>query len=279
MNKLSKDKQIQVISALVEGSSIRSVERMTGIHRDTIMRLGVQIGNQCEKWLKQTMVNLNCSKIEVDEIWGFIGKKQKNTNDEEKAQGLGHAWTYIALDPDSKAVPCFKVVSDRDREMTTEFIRDLASRLNHRIQLSSDSLKPYIYAIEDEFGNNIDYGQVVKTYIQKRHKIAPYGKGRYSPGHVVSISKTALIGEPDMKLVCTSHIERQNLTVRMHCKRLARLTNAFSKKLVNFKAAMGLHFAYYNFVKIHTSIKQTPAVALGVANEAWTVGDLVDLNG
>jgi IS1 family transposase len=254
---------------LSEGNSIRSIERITGIHRDTIMRLGVRVGEACGQMMDETMRNLPCSKIEVDEIWGYVGKKQRQVNAEDTANGLGDAWTFVAIDPESKAVPTF-AVGKRDFETTNLFIDDLSQRMKNRIQLSSDGLKHYAAAVERGFGVDVDYGQIVKTYRTSETE------GRYSPPQIESVKRTMLVGEPHR--VSTSLIERQNLTMRMHCRRLTRLTNAFSKKLENFKAAVALHFAYYNFVKVHSSIRMTPSMALGVSSRLWTVADLVDLS-
>ena len=267
-NILQIEKKAAAISMLSEGNSIRSIERITGIHRDTIMRLGVRVGEACGQMMDETMRNLPCSKIEVDEIWGYVGKKQRQVNAEDTANGLGDAWTFVAIDPESKAVPTF-AVGKRDFETTNLFIDDLSQRMKNRIQLSSDGLKHYAAAVERGFGVDVDYGQIVKTYRTSETE------GRYSPPQIESVKRTMLVGEPHR--VSTSLIERQNLTMRMHCRRLTRLTNAFSKKLENFKAAVALHFAYYNFVKVHSSIRMTPSMALGVSSRLWTVADLVDL--
>jgi IS1 family transposase len=267
-NILPIEKQAAAISMLSEGNSIRSIERMTGIHRDTIMRLGVRVGEACGKMMDETMRNLSCDKIEIDELWAYIGKKERIVTSEDAANGLGDAWTYVAIDPESKVVPAFRV-GRRDFETTNLFVGDLSLRMKNRIQLSSDALKHYAPAIEKAFGIDVDYGQIVKTYRTSETE------GRYSPPQIESVKRTMLVGE--VHRVSTSIIERQNLTMRMHCRRLARLTNAFSKKLDNFKAAVALHFAYYNFVKVHSSIRMTPAMAVGVSSRLWTVADLVDL--
>lgn len=271
MNILSKDKQAVVIGALAEGNSIRSIERLSGIHRDTIMRLGVRVGENCQRLLDAKMRGLNCSHIEVDEIWGFIGKKQFSASQTERRAGLGDVWTFLSIDPETKLMPCF-LVGKRDLYHATRFMEDLAGRLNNRIQLSSDAMNAYADAVERAFGAEIDYGQIVKEYSSP----AKDEQRRYSPPELTAVFKTAIVGQPDSNRVCTSYIERANLTVRTHCKRLARLTLAFSKKLDNFKAAIALHLAYYNFVKIHGSIRCTPAMEAGVEDSAWTVSDLVN---
>lgn len=269
-NILSKEKKITAIGALAEGNSIRSIERMTGIHRDTIMRLGVRVGQACEQLLDEKMRNLNSTNIQVDEIWGFVGKKKKNVKENEK--DLGDVWTFVGIDADTKIVPSY-VVGKRDSYHAKIFIEDIAKRVKNRIQISSDSLKAYRDAVEMGFGANVDYGQIVKTYAVTDL----LNQGRYSPAQIVKADKTCVVGNPKYDKISTSYIERQNLTMRMHCRRLTRLTNAFSKKLENFKAAMGLHFAYYNFVKMHLSLRMTPAMAAGVTNRLWTVSDLVDM--
>ncbi len=271
-NILPFEKQILAISALAEGSSIRSVERITGIHRDTIMRLGVRVGRACETLMDESMRQLDCVQIQVDEVWGFIGKKQRNVTTENSE--LGDVWTYVALDPESKLVPSY-TIGKRDMAHTYDFTADLASRMKNRIQLSSDGMNQYLASVDDAFGSEVDYGQIVKVYGSDAE-----GSGqtshRYSPPHVTAVRRSVISGEPDPTLICTSHVERHNLTTRMHVRRLTRLTNAFSKKLENFEAAMGLWFAYYNFVKIHKTIRCTPAMAAGVTSRLWKVEELVE---
>jgi IS1 family transposase len=274
-NTLSFDKQCAVISALAEGSSIRSVERITGIHRDTIMRLGVRVGQACDQLMDEMMRELNCRQIQVDEIWGFVGKKQRRVTPDEEAAGLGDVWTFVALDPETKIVPSY-VVGKRDFAHTVRFTTDLASRMKNRIQLSSDGMTQYLAGVEDAFGTDVDYGQIVKVY-GGDPSIDIDASRRYSPPPVTAIRKTIVCGVPNEDLISTSMVEQQNLTLRMHCRRLTRLTNAFSKKLENFRASIGLFYAYYNLVKIHRSIRCTPAMAAGVASSLWKVEDLVDL--
>jgi IS1 family transposase len=270
-NNLSPEKQTQIVSALAECNSIRSIERMTGVHRDTIMRLGVKVGKGCTRILDEKMRSLDCGRIEVDEIWGFIGKKQKNASAADRRAGLGDVWIFLSIDPETKLMPNF-VVGQRDRYHAVAFMEDLAKRLKNRVQLSSDAMAAYPDAVEMAFGSEVDYGQIVKQYASPSGDEAR----RYSPPEVISVRKTTLCGMPNVDDICTSFIERSNLTVRTHCKRLARLTLAFSKKLENFKAAMGLHLAYYNLVKTHSTIRCTPAMAAGVERSAWTVNDLLD---
>jgi IS1 family transposase len=270
-NVLSSEKQATVIGALAEGNSIRSIERMTGVHRDTIMRLGVRVGQGCEKLMDVKMRDLQCTRIECDEIWGFIGKKKKNAGTKDRAMGMGDVWTFLSIDPDTKLMPSF-LVGQRDRYHAVVFMQDLASRLRKRIQLSTDAMSAYEDAVEMAFGPDVDYGQIVKEYGSPSKE----EQRRYSPARLTSVFKTAIVGEPDPSLVCTSYIERSNLTLRTHCKRLARLTLAFSKKRENFKAAIALHLGYYNFVKTHSTIRCTPAMAAGVERSALSIMDLID---
>jgi IS1 family transposase len=271
MNVLSKEKQTVIVSALAEGTSIRSIERMTGVHRDTIMRLGVRVGEVCYQILDQKMRGLNCSRIEVDEMWGFVGKKKFHASRAERAQGLGDVWTFLSIDPDSKIIPSF-LIGKRDLYHAQMFLEDLASRLNNRIQLSSDAMAAYPEAVERAFGADVDYGQIVKEYSSP----TPEDQRKYSPATLSAVYKSAVTGSPIPELVCTSYIERANLMMRQHCKRLARLTLAYSKKLHNFKAAVALNLAYYNLVKTHSTLRMTPAMAAGIESSAWTIGDLVD---
>jgi IS1 family transposase len=271
-NILPFNKKVSVIAALAEGASIRSIERMTGIHRDTVMRLGVRVGQECDKIFDAKMRGLKCEHIEVDELWGFIGKKAKHTSSREYFAGYGDVWTFIALDADTRLIPSY-LVGKRDAYHTRAFIDDLASRMESRPQISSDALSTYIEAVERGFGAEACYAQVVKTFTVVH--LAVEASRRYSPAEVAAISKKVISGNPDPDRICTSHVEKQNHTLRMHCRRLSRLTNAFSKKLENFKAAVALNFAYYNFCKIHGALRTTPAQAAGVEQSQWTVAELV----
>jgi IS1 family transposase len=269
-NELKSETKAQVVHLLCEGNSIRSIERITGIHRDTVMRLGVRMGTACAKIQDKKMRGLNCAHVEVDEIWGFIGAKR---NRAARTGNYGDVWTFIALDADTKLIPSF-IVGKRDAYHAKAFIADLASRLEKRVQVSSDSLAAYADAMERGFGSEVDYGQISKTYsFTNLNKDAA---SRYSPAEVVKVEKTVVSGMPDVNRISTSHIEKQNHTLRMHCRRLTRLTNAFSKKFENFEAAVALNFAYYNFVKTHGAIRMTPAMAAGVEKSHWTVAELVE---
>lgn len=270
MNVLPRDKQVAVLSALVEGSSIRSTERMTGVHRDTICKLLVRVGNGCASLLDETMRDLDCSRIEVDELWSFVEKKQRHVKETDDASRVGDTWTYVAIDPETKLIPSF-MTGKRDADTTRAFIADLASRLRNRVQISSDGLGSYIAAIDASFGGAVDYAQIVKSY-----EAEATGPGRYSPPKVSSIEKTPIFGAPVERLVCTSYVERQNLTVRMGIRRFTRLTNGFSKKIENHAAAVALHFAHYNLVRVHRSLRVTPAMAAGVTTSVWSMDKLLD---
>jgi IS1 family transposase len=272
-NILKTEKKIAVISMLCEGMSIRAVERITGVQKKTIGRLALRVGEACAKIQDEKMRGLTCKNIEVDEIWGFIGAKRKNA---AATGNYGDVWTFIALDADTKLIPSF-IVGKRDAYHARAFMEDLARRLALRVQLSSDALPAYPDAIERGFGSEVDYGQLVKTYgVTNLNKDAA---SRYSPAEVVKTERTIIAGMPDVSRITTSHIEKQNHTLRMHCRRLTRLTNAFSRKIENFEAAVSLNFAYYNFCKIHGSIRMTPAMAAGVEKSIWTVADLIKFCG
>lgn len=268
-NVLNTDKQIAVIGALAEGSSIRSIERITGVHRDTIMRLGVKVGKGCQSLMDTRMRDLSCTRLEMDEIWGFVGKKERSVRGNEPAP-VGSVWTFCAIDAETKLVPAFKV-GDRDRATAKAFVEDVAGRMRNRVQISTDGLHAYVEAIENAFGANVDYAQIVKIY----GKDEPNGHRRYSAPEIISSEKKVISGKPDERLISTSYIERLNATTRLHMRRLTRLTLAFSKKRENFEAAVALHFAYYNFVKRHNTLRCTPAMAAGVERDFWSVGDLI----
>ncbi len=270
-NVLNTDKQIAIIGALAEGSSIRSIERLTGVHRDTIMRLGVKVGQGCEMLLDSKMQDLGCRYLQFDEIWGFIGKKERHCSVDDSDE-LGDVWTFCAIDSETKLVPSFKV-GKRNIVTTTEFVKDVANRVRNRVQISTDAMHSYGEAVEQAFGADVDYGQCVKVYV---HDTAQHPERKYSAPHFASAVRRPISGVPEMDLVSTSHVERLNATTRLHVKRLSRLTLAFSKKLDNFKAAVALHFAYYNLVKRHNTLRCTPAMAAGVERDFLTVGDLVD---
>ena len=271
-NVLNTDKKIAVISALAEGSSIRSIERITGVHRDTIMRLGVRVGQGCAGVMEAKMRDLDCRYLQFDEIWGFVGKKEKHVTVDEDDLEVGDVWTFCAVDADTKLVPAFRV-GKRDRLTANAFVQDVANRMRNRVQISTDALRAYVEAVEKAFGSDVDYGQIVKTYT---HDESQHPNRKYSAPAFVAAERKRVSGSPDMSQVSTSYIERLNATTRLHMRRLTRLTLAFSKKRANFEAAVALHFAYYNFVKRHGTLRVTPAMAVGVERDFWTVGQLIE---
>jgi IS1 family transposase len=272
MNKLDTAKRTQIVAALVEGCSIRSTVRMTGASKNTIAKLLVELGAACSEYLDKTLVNLNSKRIQCDEIWQYVGAKDKNVPAEKRAQfGIGDVWTWVAMDADSKLI-CSWLVGKRDPACATAFIQDLAGRLAHRVQLTTDGLKMYLTAVADGFGEDIDYAMLVKVYGND-----PEGQKRYSPAVCTGCKKENKIGDPDPKHVSTSYIERQNLTMRMSMRRFTRLTNAFSKKLDNHIAAIAIHCCYYNFVRIHQTLRTSPAMAAGVTDRLWSIEDMIAL--
>lgn len=269
--KLDIEKKTIAISMLCEGNSIRGVERMTGIHRDTIMRLAVRVGNGMKKVQDDMFMDLKTDVVEVDEVWGFVGAKKSTVKRNNLSRNYGDVWTWVALDAETKLVTTWHV-GGRTFEDAYVFIGDLKKRLVKRPQISADALKSYEGAIEDHFGADVDYGSIIKTFSHT----ALEQPQRYSPPEVISIKKEVKQGNPDVDKISTSYVEKQHHTLRMHCRRLARLTNAFSKKRENFEAAISLHYGYYNLVKTHGTIKCTPAMEAGKAGTFWKVRDLVE---
>jgi IS1 family transposase len=268
MNRVPLERQTQIINCLVEGNSIRSTERTTDTHRDTVTRLLVDVGDGCATLMDAHMRHLTCRRIQVDEIWAFVHKKQRWVTEKDDRERVGDMWTFVALDAETKLIPAYRV-GKRDFRTASAFMNDLSSRLVNRVQLSSDALRTYVDATEQAFGAEVDYGQAVKFY-----EAEPVGPGRYGPPRVTYAERTAIAGNPDPAHISTSYVERQNLTMRMAMRRFTRLTNAFSKKVENLRAAVALHFAHYNFVRIHSSLRMTPAMAAGVSDHIWTMEDL-----
>jgi IS1 family transposase len=272
MNKLDETKRTAVVAALVEGCSIRSTVRMTGVSKNTISKLLVELGAACSDYLDKHLVNLNSKRIQCDEIWSFVGAKDKNVPSARKDEfGIGSAWTWVAIDADSKLI-CSWLVGKRDPGCATEFIQDLAGRLTNRVQLTTDGLKMYLTAVADGFGSEIDYAMIVKIYGND-----PEGEKRYSPAVCTGCKKENKIGNPDEKHISTSYIERQNLTMRMGMRRFTRLTNAFSKKIENHVAAIAIHYMFYNYCRIHQTLRVTPAMQAGIANHVWSIEELLGL--
>ena len=276
MNKLSSEKRSAIISALVEGNSLRSTARMADVSRNTVDKLLCDLGCLCAEYQDRTLRNLPCKRIQVDEAWSFCYAKAKNVPADKKGQfGYGDVWTWAAICADTKIVPCW-LVGTRDAEAANAFIDDLASRMAHRIQLTSDGHRAYLEAVEDAFGGDIDYAMLVKLYGS-----APAGEvsaeRKYSPSDCIGCRKTPISGNPDPKHVSTSYAERLNLTMRMRMRRFTRLTNAFSKKVENHAHAVALHFFHYNFIRIHQTLRCTPAMRAGVTDRLWKISDLVEL--
>ena len=275
MNKLSIEDKVRVVACLVEGNSLRSTVRMTGVHRTTIQKLLLQLGAACSEFQDKAFVKLPCKRIQCDEIWSYVGSKEKNTSASAKAKGNGDCWTWTALCPDTKLIAGW-FVGDRSAASAYHFLHDLAPRLANRIQLTSDGHRAYLEAVEDAFGADIDFAQLVKLYGNDNGNGVP-AEVRYSPAQCMGARKTVISGNPDFRHVSTSHTERQNLTMRMSMRRFTRLTNAFSKKLENHEAAIALHFMYYNFARIHQSLRVTPAMAAGVSDHVWSLEEIVRL--
>jgi IS1 family transposase len=272
MNRLPKAKQIQVVAALVEGMSIRATVRMTGVAKNTILKLLAEVGEACASYQDKALRDLPCKRIECDEIWSFVGAKDKNVPIEKQGFGIGSVWTWTAICADTKLVPSW-LIGDRDGGTARNFIDDLASRLANRVQITTDGHKVYVEAIEGAFGAEVDYAMLVKHYGAENRA----GEARYSPAICTGIKKQPIIGCPEEKHVSTSYVERQNLTMRMSIRRFTRLTNAFSKKVENHAHAVALHFMHYNFARVHQTLRVTPAMAAGVSDHVWEISEIVGL--
>ena len=272
MNRLSVEKQVLVLNALVEGNSIRSTERMVGVHRDTIMRLLCRAGDACRRIMDETMRDLPCQTLQVDEIWTFVYKKIARLNAAEtlSRRDWGDQYIFVALDADTKLVPAYRV-GKRTVATATQFMMDLESRLANRVQITSDAFTSYVPAVEAAFASDVDYAQLLKLYAAEHP-----GRGRYAPPRVSKVEPDPIVGNPDPSKISTSYVERQNLTMRMQMRRLTRLTNAFSKTLTNLKAAVALHFVWYNFGRIHQSLRVTPAMEAGIAHHLWTMEEVLE---
>jgi len=272
VNKLSREQRVRVVSALVEGNSIRSTVRMTGVAKNTVVKLLADLGQVCWEYQDEAMHDLPCRRIQCDEIWSFCYAKAKNVPAEHYGElGYGDVWTWTAIDADTKLVPTW-LVGRRDTECATIFIRDLARRLAHRVQLTTDGHRPYLQAVEDAFGSDIDYTMLIKIY-----GLSADDERRYSLAVCTGAESRIIVGDPDGDHVSRSYVERQNLTMRMSMRRFTRLTNAFSKKIENHEYALALHFMHYNFVRKLQTLKTTPAVAAGIAKYPWTFQDIVAL--
>ncbi len=275
MNKLSIEKQTQIIHSLVEGNSIRATVRMTGAAKGTILKLLAEVGAACAEYQNKTLVNLTSKRIQCDEIWSFCHAKEKNVPDEKKGVlGYGDVYTWTAIDADTKLMVSW-LVGKRDSDYAKAFMLDVAARLKNRIQLTSDGHKPYLEAVEGAFGSEIDFAQLVKIYGSTGATLS--NEARYSPPKFTEAKKITVTGSPDRKHISTSHVERQNLTMRMSMRRFTRLTNAFSKKIENLEHAVALHFMYYNFCRVHQTLRVTPAMVAKVADHVWTIEEVLGL--
>lgn len=271
MNVLTTDKRTAVIKALVEGNSIRATVRMTGVAKNTIAKLLVELGTACEKFHDKHVRGVGCKRVQADEIWSFCYAKDKNLPDSMRGQpGVGSVWTWTAMCADSKLIVAYHV-GTRDGDCAMHFMEDVASRLANRVQLTTDGHRVYLNAVDAAFGTRIDYAMLIKQYGEAADE------HRYSPGVCISAKPAPVSGNPDPKHVSTSFVERQNLTMRMSMRRFTRLTNGFSKKVRNLECAVALHFIYYNFCRIHQTLKVTPAMEAGLANQVWEVSDLLKL--
>jgi IS1 family transposase len=271
MNVLSIEKKLQVISSLIEGNSVRSTERMTGVHRDTICRLLVDVGQNCAGLLDAHLRDLCCERLQCDEIWCYVGKKNRHVRESDPVE-FGDQWVFVAMDADTKLIPAY-TVGKRNAGTTRDFVFSLMMRLNNRPQLTTDGFRFYVDAVARYFGSDVDFAQLIKLYGDYGQHDA--GPGRYSPPPIVETISRIIQGTPDPEHISTSYVERQNLTMRMQMRRFTRLTNAFSKKLENLKAACALHFAHYNFCRIHSTLRITPAMAAGISNDVWPLEKLL----
>ena len=270
MNVLPIEKQVQIISALVEGNSIRATARMVGVEHKTVMRVLLRVGDRCGQILNERMRDIHARFVQVDEIWTFVGKKEKRLRGDDNPREMGDQFVYVAMDSETKLVPSF-FVGKRNAANCYHLMHDLHGRLATRVQLTTDGFRPYINAVEDTFGANVDYAMLIKTYNDSMQT-----EKRYSPSEIVQAVPIPVTGDPQPAFISTSHIERQNLTMRMQLRRFTRLTNGFSKKLENLKAALCLHFAWYNFCRVHSTLRVTPAMASGIADSVWDIQNLLN---
>src|SRR5712691_4616641 len=274
MNRLSLEDRARILGCLTDGNSMRATTRMCDVSINTVTKLLVDVGTACDLYQNETLKNLPCKRVQVDEIWSFVGMKEKNVPPMRRGDiGKGDLWTWVAIDADSKLVPSW-LVGQRNSGYAKVFIDDLQSRLANRIQLTSDGLKIYINAVENAFGADVDYAMLVKLYGEAK------GEGterRYSSGECCGTIKGAVCGDPDEKHISTSFVERQNLTMRMSMRRFTRLTNGFSKKVENHACAVALHYMHYNFGRIHKTLRVTPAMQAGIADHVWTLEEIAKL--
>lgn len=275
MNKLDPAERARILHMLCEGNSIRAITRMTGASKNTVAKLLIDAGRVCMAYHDQYVRGVKATRVQCDEIWTFTYAKQKNVKDAKAAPDhAGDTWTWTALESETKLIVSY-LVGGRDAEYANEFMLDLRSRLRNRVQLTTDGHGPYLQAVEGAFGADVDFAQLVKIYGAPQGNSTPERK--YSPGECCGTRLRRVEGKPDPAHISTSYVERQNLTMRMHMRRFTRLTNGFSKKVENHAYAVALHMMYYNFVRIHKSLRVTPAMAAGVADRLWEIGDIVAL--
>lgn len=274
MNKLTHQERTQVVSCLIEGCSIRATVRMTGVAKKTVMRVLREVGEVCQQYQDLVFRSLRCRRIQLDELWGFNYCKQKNLTPEivDRVPGAGDVWLWIAIDAETKLVPAWKL-GDRDARTAIEFVQDLAERLSNRVQLTTDGHRAYLEAVESAFGSEVDYAMLVKMYGADPHE----DEKRYSPAQCTGVQLAVVTGRPDPKHISTSYVERQNWSVRTAMRRYTRLSNGFSRKIENHASAVALNYFAYNFIKIHRTLRMTPAMAAGVTDRLWAVSDLVSL--
>lgn len=273
MKRLDREARAAVLHQLCEGTSIRATARLTGVSKTTILKLVEDAGRAAAWYQDRVFQNLACKRIQLDEIWGFVGAKAAHAKPEKKRTGeQGDVWLWVATCADSKLVPSF-LVGDRDGQTALAFTDDLASRLANRVQITSDGHKAYLDAVDMSFGGDVDYAMLVKIYGEGPNT----PERKYSPAECIGARKERIEGNPDMRHVSTSYSERNNLNIRMHSRRMTRLTNAFSKKLANHAHAMALHFLYYNFVRTHQTLRMAPAMAAGVTKRLWEMSDVVTM--
>jgi IS1 family transposase len=271
-NVISMEKKSAVLSALVEGCSVRSTVRLTGVSKGAVLRLLVAVGAACTEYHDRVVRNVTAKRVQVDEIWSFVGCKQKNVTVAKMEAGIcGDVWTFTAIETQSKLILSW-LAGRRDAGCATEFLRDVANRLANRVQLTTDGHKMYLTAVPDAFAEDIDYAQLVKIYGND-----PEGATRYSPAQCLGTKMEPVIGSPDPEHISTSYVERQNLNMRMNMRRFTRLTNAFSKKLDNHVAMLALFHMHYNFCRIHQTLRVTPAMEAGISNHPWSIHDLASL--
>lgn len=272
MNRLNTAKQVAVISALVEGCSVRSTVRLTGVAKGTILTLLARVGTACARYQDEMIRNVSAHRVQIDEIWSFVGAKQKHVTPANAARGaIGDVWTFVAIEAQSKLVLSW-LVGLRDAGCATEFLQDVAGRLSNRIQLTTDGHRMYLSAVEDAFGADIDYAMLHKVY-----RANPEGETRYSPAKCIACIPQDVTGAPDPDHVSTSYVERQNLTMRMNMRRFTRLTNAFSKKVQNHAHSVALFYMHYNFARVHQTLRVTPAMEAGFAQHVWSIQEIVAL--